>query len=365
MVHYFTRKSGIGLLCLLAVAILLSSAATDAFALTAKQKLGKLLYFDVKLSNPVGQSCASCHDPATGFAEPDAVNPVSEGVVLGRFGNRNAPSAAYAAFSPRFKFDAGAGLYMGGQFWDGRATSLAAQARGPFLNPVEMNATVPYVVNQVRKAKYATLFLQVFGPTSLDQTSKAYVLISQAIAAYEASKELNKFNSKYDQFLLGQVALTAQEQEGLNLFEGKAKCDKCHVTTPGPGGTPPILTDFTYDNLGIPSNPVVLQLINDPNFVDKGLGVSPALPAPDPAQDGKFKVPTLRNIAKTGPYGHNGFFQTLDEIVHFYNTRDVPGAGWPAPEVPVNVNTVELGDLGLTLQEEQAIVAFMNTLTDQ
>ncbi len=133
-------------------------AAAKPVASTQKQHLGRLLYFDKNLSNPVGQACASCHLPKAGYADPDQDLPVSEGAVTGRFGGRNAPSSAYAAFSPVFAKDPTTGLYMGGQFWDGRAPTLEEQAKGPFLNPVEMNNTKEGVVQAVRNAHYARLF---------------------------------------------------------------------------------------------------------------------------------------------------------------------------------------------------------------
>ncbi|HEX5643595.1 MAG TPA: hypothetical protein VFZ86_14855 [Thermoleophilia bacterium] len=129
-----------------------------------------------------------------------------------------------------------------------------------------------------------------------------------------------------------------------------------------------LFTDHTYDNLGIPANPTVWALTGS-DAVDLGLGGflknAGYGEAVWMAEAGKFKVPTLRNVARNRPYGHNGSFATLYDIVHFYNTRDVPGAGWAAPEVPETVNTDELGDLGLTKREELALVAFMKTLSDR
>ena len=142
--------------------------------LTPKQELGMMLYFDEDLSEPSGQSCSSCHDPDFGFADPDSELPVSEGVIPGLFGGRNSPSAAYAMFAPTIYFDEVEGLWIGGQFWDGRATGyvlgdpLADQALGPFLNPVEMaNFDKEQVIRDVANSSYADLFEQVWGPDSL------------------------------------------------------------------------------------------------------------------------------------------------------------------------------------------------------
>lgn len=333
----------------------------------AKEVVGKLAYFDTNLSNPAGQACASCHSPDTGFAEPHSELPVSQGVLSWLVGGRNAPTAAYAAFSPAFHFDEAEQLFVGGQFWDGRAATLEEQAKGPFLNPLEMhNADKAGVIASVKASNYADLFETAFGKGSLDNVETAYDKLAEAIAAYERTDEVVRFTSKYDFFLAGKATLTPAEQSGLDLFKGmKAKCSACHSIDPFDADTPALFTDFTYDNLGVPKNPenpfYNLPAEYNPdgaNFVDKGLGG----PTMDPAQDGKFKVPTLRNIAMTGPYMHNGVFKTLREVVDFYNTRDV--GMWDPPEVAENVNTNELGDLMLTDQEVDDIVAFMMTLTD-
>ncbi|MFV1982179.1 MAG: cytochrome-c peroxidase [Thiohalomonadales bacterium] len=364
--------------------LLMLSLATMVHANPEKIQLGKLLYNDTDLSLNKNQACASCHAP-TGFADPrNAADPAKNVVSLGSDitlnGGRNAPSSAYAAFTPIFHWNPMKGMYMGGQFWDGRSATLTDQAQGPFLNPVEMampskKAVLMAIANETNAnySEYATLFQNVYGVTLADlittenQTyiDAVYVEVADAIAAFEKSPELNKFNSKYDYFLKGDVQLTESEANGLALFNGKANCSQCHKSMPltAPDGSkmPPLFADFMYDNLGIPksSNP---KIANDP--IDNGLGGRADIAANDPEgnQLGKHKVVTLRNVELTAPYGHNGFFATLKEIVHFYNTRDV--AEWPQPEVSQNLNTTQLGDLGLTDAEENDIVAFMKTLTD-
>jgi len=369
---------------LIVLCLLLSALPAAAIQLTPKEELGKLLYFDPQLSLEKNQSCSTCHMPP-GFADPENVaNPkqsvVSKGSVPGKLGTRNTPSAAYAAFSPHFHWNGEEGLYVGGQFWDGREPTLKAQAKGPFLNPVEMAMISPRSVKEAVRhpdnpllPNYRQLFEQVY-KVSLHNVNLAdplvaemlYDMAADAIAAYEKSRELNQFSSKYDYVLAGKAKLTAQERRGLQLFNGKGLCNKCHISTPfkGPDGSliPPLFTDFTYDNLGIPrsSNPAIAQAP-----IDLGLGGRPEIAALDPKglQKGKFKVPTLRNIALTAPYGHNGYFATLTEIVDFYNTAGLRGR-WPAPEVPQNVNREEMGNLKLTKSEVAAIVAFMQTLSD-
>ncbi len=348
-----------------AALLLVTAAFVSAQSLTPLERLGKRLYFDTNLSKPSGQSCASCHAPEAGFADPDRFLPVSQGAILWRVGNRNSPTSAYAAFSPVFHYE-GDGLYVGGQFWDGRAATLADQAKGPFLNPLEMNnPDKAYVINSIRASRYAGLFEQVFGSGALDDVEKAYDQTAEAIAAFESSSQVNQFSSKFDYFLEGKAKLTKTERNGLELFNTKGKCAQCHPSTAGPYADKPLFTDFTYDNLGVPKNPHNPFYLMPPefnpdgrNWVDLGLGGVLA----DANEMGKMKVPTLRNIAVTGPYSHNGYFRTLKDIVHFYNTRDV--ANWPAPEVPDNVNDTEMGNLGLTGKEEDAIVAFLKTLTD-
>ena len=211
----------------------------------------------------------------------------------------------------------------------------------------------------------------------------AYDNIALSIAAYEDSAEVNAFSSKFDQTFTGKVKLTKEEQRGFALFRGKGMCHRCHTSN----GQEPLFTDFTFDNLGLPQNPENPAGVA-PDFVDPGLGgflKNAGYPAgclrggvgqaqgTDAAQR---RSPADRGFVKA--FGHNGYFKSLEGIVHFYNTRDVkpvcPGAYteaqalaancWPAPEVAETVNMDELGDLGLTVDEEAAIVAFLKALSD-
>lgn len=381
--------------------------------------LGKFLYFDENLSEPAGQSCASCHDPDFGFADPDRYLPVSEGVIRGLFGGRNSPSSAYAMYAPWFDD----GEWIGGQFWDGRATGktledpLADQALGPFLNGVEMaNESKWEVVRDAQDSEYGKLFISSCTPNkeALKEgdlnIEDAYDCIAESIAAFERTALFAQFSSKYDYYLskcianggilddcakgngrvaarVGRKIFSWMEWKGFQLFmndnnnndgikqpgEG-AMCVACHTADftdpldinlyPNPvvvpdwskGMVPPLFTDFTYDNLGVPKSKHRL-LRNNPD--DLGLGGEPMKIK---GANGLFKVMTLRGIADTRPYAHNGYFRTLWGIVHFYNTRDVKN--WPAPEVAENVNGDELGKLGLKYIDEVALVAFMRTLSD-
>ncbi len=371
-----------------AVLLLFIAAMGTASALTPQEQLGKLLFFDKNLSTPEGQGCVSCHAPATGFADPRNDRGVSPGIISGRFGNRNAPTAAYQAFNPDFAFVLGE--FVGGQFWDQRAANLTGQAKGPFLNPLEMNnPDEAAVLSKILNASYSATFTALCGAQPYPDGQ--YTCMAEAIAAFEKTSELNKFNSKFD---LDQANLTVQEKRGLLLFDGKGTCVACHAIGLIPSMT--VFTDFDAHNIGVPSNlgmmgdgaalqnyfpfyyPPLVPEFNPAglNFTDIGLAGNTNIPLVDrPGVRGAMKTPTLRNVNLTAPYMHNGVFRTLKEVVHFYNTRDLlgncaftqnPQVGvncWPAPEIPVNVNQL-VGNLELTDGEENDIVAFLQTLTD-
>ncbi len=383
------RKSILAIITLALVIPTISAFAVEP-ELSQVEELGKLIFFDENLSLEGNQSCATCHAPEVGYvgADPNinAHGGVYEGSVPGVFGDRKPPSAAYAGDSPILYFDDDEGVWVGGMFWDGRATGwelddpLAEQAKGPFRNPKEQ--AIPNDESLVLKVKdsiYADLFEEVWGAGSLENVEAAYDNIGRSVAAYERSDEVNPFSSKYDNYLQGKAKLTGLERKGLELFEGKAMCSACHISEPGPDGEKPLFTDYTYDNLGIPKNPENPATMADETWVDPGLGgflkESNYLGADYEPEWGKFKVPTLRNVAlkpknkDIKAFGHNGYFKSLEEIIHFYNTRDVDGAGWkgvpwPEPEFADTMNVVELGDLELTVFEEKAVVAFLKTLSD-
>lgn len=343
------------------------SSQTDT-SLTRIEYLGKLLFFEESLSTPPGQACSFCHDPSAGFGNPDKNLPVSRGARPGHYGSRNDMTVTYAAFIPPLQYNQEEEIWIGGLFWDGRANSLFEQALGPPLNILEMaNPSEDAILEKLIALDYATLFTEVFGSDALADPQSAFRNMALAITAYESTTELRPFSSKYDHWLRGDADLTESELRGLNIFESedKGNCITCHPSRISDNGSFPLFTDYSYDNLGVPPNPenpfYYLSLELNPDglaFVDLGLGVT----VNDPAENGKFRVPTMRNVAVTGPYMHNGVFKTLFQIIAFYNTRDI--GSWPAPEVPENVNKEELGDLRLTNQELEDLVAFLNTLTD-
>jgi cytochrome c peroxidase len=412
--------------------------------------LGKLLLFDKHLSVNQNEACSFCHTPETGFTGPIQSLNLSTvsypGSVRTRFSNRKPQSYMYAPFSPVLHYNDLQGDFVGGNFWDMRASGYrlqdpsAEQAQGPPTNPVEMglpdSACLAY---RLSSAPYRKLFETVWGadsfaiqwppdvekvcstpaPPPADDQYPVHLSVADrqradhvydgfglAVAAYEASPEVSPFTSKYDYVQAGQDQFTPQEANGYTLFRGKAQCNQCHRD--GGPGEEPLFTDFTASNLGVPRNPA-LQFYAEaapdaqgyspnpagPAYVDNGVGfflrklksLSGQL-NPDaqwialaPKFDGKFQVPTLRNVdMRPSPdfikaYMHNGYFKSLKEVVHFYNTRDVlptckPGdrgekvTCWPPPEDATNLNKKQLGNLKLTPQEEEDLVAFLKTLTD-
>ena len=339
--------------------------------------LGKLIFEDKDLSSPVGQSCASCHQAEKFFADPGKA--VSAGANASLFGNRNAPSIAYVKFNPELFWNKEESLWMGGFFHDGRAKTLQEQAGGPFLNPLEMgNKTMASVVAKVKASSYKLLFEQVYGASIWQNSDAAFKAITAAIVVYEQGPEFATFSSKYDYYLKGKVQLSAQEKLGLELFEAedKGNCAACHISQVSDEHPQPLFTDYSYDNIGQPANRNLafyrMDTLHNPQgmaYLDMGLANNPHINNAH-EEKGKFKVATLRNIAQTAPYLHNGVFKDLKEVVEFYNQRDleakkpVAEQRWAKAEVAENINSEELGDLQLTAKEVDALVAFMKTLTD-
>jgi len=385
----------------------------------ARVLLGKAIFFDTALSSPNGISCASCHVAEAGWADPrsarDPLNqPVSEGAVAGRHGPRNSLPVSYGDLIPQRFYDADCQCYLGGRYWDGRASNALQQAQDPFLNRLEMNNPSKHrVVDQVRRSSYAYLFDLAYGIGAWDNDDDAYEKIAEALVAFQSTRMFNRFTSRFDRHMAGDLtALTLQEKSGLALFRSKGRCTGCHTSDPSSDGAAPLFTTFRYYNIGVPKNPrnpfydMPTSLNPDgKDYVDLGLGGNTG----DPLQDGKFRVPSLRNVARTAPYMHNGVFTTLEEAVQFHNTRDVDSRWGPA-EVPRNIASGpivlvtaaaeevgsqldtglsgddsvgrsvpspigagpgdtgparKLGHLGLTLVEVQDIVAFLKTLNDE
>jgi len=412
--------------------------------------LGRLLLFDKHLSVKQNEACSFCHMPEMGFTGPiQSLNETTvsyPGSVRTRFSNRKPQSYMYAPFAPVLHYNELQGDFVGGNFWDMRASGYrlqnpsAEQAQGPPTNPVEMglpdSACVAYRLSQ---APYRKLFEAVWGadsfaihwpadvekvcatpgPPAPDDMYPVHLRVADrsradhvydgfglAVSAYEFSPEVSPFTSKYDYVQAGKDQFTAQEKLGYELFRSKGRCNECHRD--GGPGEEPLFTDFTASNLGVPRNQGLQYYYEgrpdersySPNpageaYVDTGVGSFLRSLQSDSGQlnpdsvwvklapkfDAKFQVPTLRNVdmrptpSFVKAYMHNGYFKSLKEVVHFYNTRDVlakcqandPGEKvtcWPASEDSTNLNKRQLGNLKLTEQEEDALVAFLKTLTD-
>jgi cytochrome c peroxidase len=407
--------------------------------------LGKLIFYDKELSVKRNESCSFCHMPETGFTGPvSALNQTTSaypGSIRTRFSGRKPQSHTYASYSPVLHYNPEQGDFVGGQFWDMRATglrldsALAEQAQGPPLNPVEMGLIDPAcMVYRMSQGPYRSMAERRWGaqafavrwpadvkdvcdrpgpapeadplPLQLAAVDRGtaqttFDRIGEAIAAFEGSPVVSPFSAKYDYVMAGKAAFTPDEKAGYELFRSKSThCNECHRD--GGPGEEPLFTDFTASNLGLPPNPALpFYQENTPDqfrytanpdglkFLDLGVGGFLAGPQ-NPNHEwaamaksfiGKYKTPTLRNVDKrpradfVKAYMHNGYLKSLREVVHFYNTRDAlpkckvgdPGEKvtcWPAPENPETINRKQLGDLKLTAQQEELLVAFLKTLTD-
>lgn len=276
----------------------------------AKVELGRLLYFDKRLSADNSVACASCHAPANGFTDNA---PVSTGI-KGQKGGRSAPTVINRALS-----DA--------QFWDGRAISLEAQAKGPLTNPIEMGMPdYDAVVAKLKNIKgYQMMFVRVFGKQGINIDT-----VAQAIAAFE--RTVLSGNSKYDRYQAGDnKALNEAEVRGMELFNGKARCATCHSGVN--------FTDERYHNIGVGMTAA------EPDIGRENV-------TKDAADKGAFKTPTVRDIAATGPYMHNGQEKTLEEVVAYYRKGGYPNANLDPLMEPLNLTDTEQAD----------VVSFMKAL---
>ena len=367
------------LLCVLSTHIAVADNQPPTF--DRQSDLGRALYFDTRLSKNRTQSCASCHDPQ--HATIDVRTNASNGAVsLGdnghSLGDRNAPTVSYAALSPIFHKNK-KGEYVGGQFLDGRENNLQGQAGGPPLNPIEMGMpNKQSVVSRIKQdIHYVAAFERFFGKQVFDATDAAYDAMTQSIATFEKTDFFAPFDSRYDRYLRGELELTDSEELGRTLFfsEQFTNCNLCHQLKTLPGSKFETFSNYKYHNIGVPKNTAVRRLNGiSTDYVDRGLLENPKVD--DPEQAGKFKVPTLRNIAVTGPYMHNGVFKDLRTVVLFYNkynSKNVKrhinpetSANWQPPEVSKNISMTEL-QTGPALNNKRidALVDFMKTLTDK
>lgn len=342
--------------------------------------LGAALFHDMNLSKNRTQSCASCHQAARAFTDGNG-NGVESAVSLGddgiSLGDRNTPTLSYAFLTPDFHRDS-SGLYTGGFFLDGRAATLAMQASLPMVNPIEMAlADAEEVAERVLENPLYGLTLQKFyGEKIIEDPEKVYLAVSESIALFESSSEFAPFDSRYDRYLRGEYEMSKTEELGRKIFfSDLISCNGCHLVNLSPHYKKETFTNYQYHNIGVPVNSKV-RAINgsDPAYVDRGLLENPAINSHQ--QSGKFKVPSLRNVAVTGPYMHNGVFSELKTVIQFYNkylvdnveSRRNPetGEAWPDAEVAENIS-LELLTKGQPLDSNfvNALEAFLGTLTDQ
>jgi cytochrome c peroxidase len=448
--------------------------------LTDTEQLGKNLIFDTTMSTPPGYACVQCHAYTAGFTsglEPivNLIAGVPPGVVPGRWDNRKAYTYGYAAFSPEGPYyDSFLGVYIGGNFWDGRAFDAAMQAQGPPINPNEMANTPvgtppfdqypPALIANLQTRPYTPLFYTIYGPDVFTKYTplQLYAIWGEAIAAYEATGEVCQFSSKYDASQYGVLngvpntnityTLSASEERGRILYGvgpnptndptyGGAQCFACHSSVNLLGTTlevegKELFTMYCFANIGVPKNPdnpyyAMINPVTNPtgynplgtNYIDYGLGANATggldgtkffntTPGDNPTYNGLFLTPTVRNVdLRPSPgfikaYFHNGWAKSLQQAVHFYNTRNIarnasgqqvafdlrvgPPTGytalWPPPEVLTNVQNVagltpaqaaalggrnaptaqngQVGNLGLTASQEGDLVNFLKILSD-
>lgn len=347
--------------------------------------LGEKLFFDTILSKNRTQSCSTCHNPEHAFID-NRDNGVSGAASLGddgkSIGERNAPTVAYAMFSPDFHYNKEKNEYIGGQFLDGRELNLAGQAGGPPLNPIEMQIpSKQFLSNRLREdASYNKSFIALYGKDIFNDVNKTYDKMTQAIAKFETTETFAPFDSKYDRFLRDEYNLTVLEDLGRTLFfsNNNVNCSSCHMlkTEDAPRET---FTNYLYHNIGVPSNHELMSknIVDPKTFIDHGLMQNPKIKSLKDAYkyDGKFKVPTLRNIAVTAPYMHNGVFQNLTTVVEFYDKyinkertlNPETSKAWGEPEVKPNNEDMKLLKKGKAMTERKvrALVAFMKLLTDK
>jgi cytochrome c peroxidase len=382
------------------------TSTSTATSMSAMAQLGEKIFKDTSLSVN-GQSCATCHNASNGHgpvfnsAVPTSSNHFVElgGTSGTTEGTRSAPSIRYLVYNTAF-YIAADGTPTGGFFWDGRATSLADQAAGPFLNAREMaNDSKADVITKLAATSYAAEFKALFGANIFDDADAAFLRITLALQAYQKEdSDFAPFTSKYDAYLRGTTTLSAAELRGLALFNSSSKgnCAACHPSAKGSDGSHPLFTDFSYDSLGVPRN-WNLAVNADTSYYDLGLCDSAAVAdlteAVRKTMCGLFKVPSLRNVALRKSFFHNGRFTDLTTALTFYVQRDTNPELWYLKQdgsvdyasdgVTVNkyndlpstyrsnVNTSEapynrsLGDSpALSTSEIADLVTFLNTLTD-
>ncbi|MGZ9074642.1 MAG: cytochrome-c peroxidase [Burkholderiaceae bacterium] len=361
-------------------------AVTDVKTEVLREWIGERIFFDTRLSEPAGVSCASCHEPSRAFTgDNNSKLGVARGSKADSLGTRNTPTLLYLATAPEFKFVErdGQRVPAGGFFWDGRAATREAQAKEPLLNPLEMNnADAKTIVAKVAAADYAPLMRRAFGEDVFADPERAFSSIAISLAAFQSSASFAPFTSKFDAVVRGQSKFTEQEERGFGLFtiRQKGNCAECHTVDPdSKNPRDSLFTNFGYHALGL-AREASIPRNQDSSFVDMGLCGPLRTDAPDGKKwCGFFKTPTLRNIDVTAPYMHNGRFTTLRDAVAFYATRDTHPERWYPKDKFDDLPTELHGNVdrdtppyhreagkrpALNDEEIDDIVVFLKTLTD-
>jgi cytochrome c peroxidase len=334
-------------------------------------ELGRLLFFDPKISASGKMACASCHDPNNAFAPSNDLAVQRGGADGRRFGVRAVPSLMYAQNVPPFtehyvdddgddSVDQGP---AGGRTWDGRAQSAHQQAMLPLLSPFEMaNSSAASVVIRVEHSSYAAKFRAAFGEKIFDATDSAFKGILLALETYQQCPgEFYPYSSKYDAYLRHEARLSPQEMRGLELFNNpeKGDCARCHPSAMRRGALPQF-TDFGFAAIGVPRNSRI-PANADPKYFDLGLCGPLREDLVDKTEYcGFFRTPTLRNVARRRVFFHNGVFHGLEQAVRFYAARAQPYDDLPSQfQDNVDVQTVALADADIA-----DLVAFLRVLSD-
>jgi cytochrome c peroxidase len=291
-------------------------------------ELGRSLFYDSIFSTTAKRSCASCHNPSKAFTDglktPAAIQ---SSVTL----KRNTPTLLNAVWQTKF-------------FYDSRASTLENQLNAVVHNVDEMNGSLRESIERIREnEQYSKMFAQAYVN---DAQAVTEYNIANAISSYVRS--LSSLDSRFDKYMRGQGELTAAEKKGFNLFTGKAKCATCHYIPLFNGLVPPFFTETESEVLGIPSAPRKKMLDDDTGRFDFTKSV---------IHKHAFKTPTLRHIAQTAPYMHNGVFSTLEEVIDFYDKGGGLGMG-----IDVGNQTLPPTALHLSRSEKKNIVAFLKTL---
>lgn len=304
------------------------TSGTNKKPTEAQLELGKKLFFDKNLSSNKEMACASCHIPSKAYTDGLVTNKNNSGDNL----KRNTPTLINTIFQKNF-------------FWDGRSHTLIDQISSVFTNNEEFSANVhTFSKDILQDTTYISLFKQAYGGVSSRNTD-----VIKAISAYVST--LNGFNSKFDRNMRGEEdTFTKSEKEGMNLFMGKALCATCHFIPLTNGTVPPFFQETEREVIGVPHTSENIALDDDLGYYWK---------FNEPLHKGMFKTPTVRNVAVTGPYMHNGVYATLEEVINFYNKGGGGGLGFDLEH-----QTLPFDNLNLTDIEQQALIDFLKTLTD-